>query len=73
MHKLSRIFVNITIMEKRLRRSQTDRVLAGVCGGIANYLNADPVAIRLAAILLTVLAGMSLWVYIIMWIIMPED
>lgn len=73
MHKLSRIFVNITIMEKRLRRSHTDRVLAGVCGGIANYLNADPVAIRLAAILLTVLAGMSLWVYIIMWIIMPED
>lgn len=36
-------------------------------------MNADPVAIRLAAVLLTLFAGMSLWVYIIMWIVMPEE
>ncbi len=60
-------------MEKKLRRSQSNKVIAGVCGGLGEYMNADPVAIRLAAVLLTLFAGMSLWVYIIMWIVMPEE
>lgn len=56
-----------------MRRSQSNKVIAGVCGGLGEYMNADPVAIRLAAVLLTLFAGMSLWVYIIMWIVMPEE
>lgn len=60
-------------MEKQLRRSRSNRVIAGVCGGIGQYLGADPVAIRLAVILLMLLAGMPLVVYLIMWLIIPEE
>lgn len=60
-------------MEKELRRSRSNRVIAGVCGGIGQYLGADPVAIRLAVILLMFLAGMPLVVYLIMWLIIPEE
>ncbi|MBO5018337.1 MAG: PspC domain-containing protein [Alistipes sp.] len=60
-------------MEKQLRRSRSNRVIAGVCGGIGQYLGADPVAIRLAVILLMFLAGMPLVVYLIMWLIIPEE
>ena len=60
-------------MEKELRRSRSNRVIAGVCGGIGQYLGTDPVAIRLAVILLMFLAGMPLVVYLIMWLIIPEE
>lgn len=60
-------------MEKELRRSRSNRVIAGVCGGIGQYLGVDPVAIRLAVVLLMILAGMPLLVYLIMWLIIPEE
>ena len=59
-------------MTKRLYRSN-DRVIAGVCSGIAEYLDFDPVAVRLgwaALTLFTAFAGIPL--YIVAWIIMPE-
>ena len=59
-------------MAKRLYRSN-DRVIAGVCSGIAEYLDFDPVAVRLgwaALTLFTAFAGIPL--YIVAWIIMPE-
>ena len=59
---------------KRLYRSSKDKILGGVCGGIAEYLNVDPVVIRLVWILLTLLSmGAGLLGYIIAWIIIPKN
>jgi len=59
--------------DRRLARSSTDRVLAGVCGGIANYLNVDPTFVRLAFVLLVLFAGFSPILYLILWVIMPSE
>jgi phage shock protein PspC (stress-responsive transcriptional regulator) len=59
---------------KRLMRSRVNRTLAGVCGGIAEYLGLDPTAVRVAYVLLTVFTYFSgVLVYIILWLIMPEQ
>ena len=59
-------------MNKRLMRSN-DRVIAGVCGGIAEYLDFDPVAVRIAYAFLTLCTCFSgIILYIICWIVMPE-
>ena len=62
-----------TAAPRRIYRSRSSRTIAGVCGGIADYMNADVSVIRLAAILLIFFAGGSLWLYIILWIIIPEE
>lgn len=58
---------------KRLYRSRKDRVLGGVCAGIANYFNLDPVLIRVLWAVGFFAAGIGFLTYIIAWIIMPED
>jgi len=58
---------------KRLYRSRTDRVIAGVCGGIARYFNTDPTLIRLLFVLGLFLIGGTFWAYIIMMIVIPEE
>ena len=58
---------------KRLTRSSKNHVLGGVCGGIGNYLDIDPVLIRLIWVLFTLCAGFALIVYIIAWIIIPKE
>ena len=59
-------------MNKKLTRSN-DRVLAGVCGGIADYLDFDPVMVRIAYAFLTLFTAFSgLIFYIVLWIVMPE-
>ena len=59
-------------MNKRLTRSN-DRVRAGVCGGIAEYLDFDPVLVRIAYAFLTLFTAFSgLIFYIVLWIVMPE-
>lgn len=62
-----------TMETKKLRRSRTNRSIAGVCGGLANYLGLDPTVLRIAMVFLTFFAGMSLWVYIILWLLIPEE
>ena len=57
----------------KLRRSRTDRSIAGVCGGLANYLGIDATILRIAMLCLVIFGGMSLWVYIIMWLLIPEE
>lgn len=56
---------------KRLYKSRTNRMLAGVCGGIAEYFNMDPTIIRLLAVLLGCTGG-GLIAYIIAAIVIPE-
>jgi len=56
---------------KRLTRSRTDRMVAGVCGGFAEYAGADVNLIRLAMVAL-VLMGPGLVLYAVAWLIVPE-
>lgn len=58
---------------KKLYRSRKDRVFAGVCGGIAEYLGIDSTVIRLITFLLIVPGGLSIWVYIALAIIIPSE
>nr|WP_199038673.1 PspC domain-containing protein [Dyella sp. ASV24] len=59
-------------MEKRLHRSLTDRKIAGVCGGVAEYLGWDPTLVRLLWVILTLLGGSGVLIYMVLWIVMPE-
>lgn len=56
----------------RLYRSTTDKVIGGVCGGLGDYLNIDPVVVRILFVLLAVFGGSGVLVYIILWIVIPE-
>lgn len=59
---------------KRLYRSRKDRVLGGVCGGIAEYLDVDPVVVRLIWAIVTLISmGLGLLAYLIAWVIIPEE
>ena len=58
-------------MERRLYRSRTEKMIAGVCGGVAEYFNTDPTVIRLIWVLITLLGGAGVLLYIILWIVMP--
>lgn len=56
---------------KRLYRSENNRVLGGVCGGIGEYFSLDPVIIRLAFVIFTLMGGSGILLYIILWIVVP--
>ncbi len=58
-------------MQKKLYKSQ-DRVLAGVCGGIAEYFDIDPTVVRVATAILCCFAGTGILAYIIAACIMPS-
>ena len=57
---------------KKLCKSNTNKKICGVCGGIAEYLNADATLIRLAFVLISAIAGSGVLAYIIAALIMPE-
>ena len=57
---------------KKLAKSYKNRKICGVCGGIAEYLNADPTLIRLAFVLIGMAAGSGSLAYIVAALIMPE-
>ncbi|MHB8806365.1 MAG: PspC domain-containing protein [Anaerolineaceae bacterium] len=58
---------------KRLYRKRTDRMLAGVCAGLADYLSIDPTIVRIIFVVL-VFAGLGgVLVYLILWLITPEE
>ena len=59
-------------MEKKLYKSETNKMLAGVCGDIAEYFNIDPTLVRLGWVVFCALGGSGLLAYIIMAIIMPS-
>jgi phage shock protein C len=59
---------------KKLYRSRSSRMISGVCGGLAEYLNIDPVVVRLIFVITAIFgASIGFWVYIIMWIAVPEQ
>jgi phage shock protein C len=59
-------------MQPRLTRSTSEQMVAGVCGGLAEYFNIDPVIVRLIFVLVTLTSGLGLPVYLLLWIIMPK-
>ena len=58
---------------KRLLRYNSDKVIGGVCGGIAKFTNIDPTLLRLVTMFLLLFGGLSLWIYIVLWIFIPID
>ena len=60
-------------MTKTLHRSQTDKVIAGVCGGLAEYCDIDSIIIRLLFILVVALGGSGVFLYLILWLTMPKS
>lgn len=59
-------------MERKLYKSSENKVIIGVCGGIGEYFNIDPVIIRLAAVIFTLMGGSGIIAYIIAAFIMPS-
>lgn len=61
-------------MSKRLLRSQ-DRMLSGVCGGIADYFELDPTLVRIAYVLISLFSAAfpGLLIYLILWFVVPEN
>lgn len=57
---------------KRLYRSSTDKKLAGVCGGLAEYFNVDPTLVRVLFVIFSLAGGPGVMLYIVLWLVMPE-
>ena len=58
---------------KRLYRAREGRVVAGVCAGLATYFGVDPTLVRLAFALVTIFGGVGVLLYLIAWIVIPEE
>ena len=58
----------------RLRRSRTNKMIAGVCGGLAEWLDWDPTVVRLAYILLSIVSAAfpGILVYLVLWLVTPQ-
>ncbi|HHX43933.1 MAG TPA: PspC domain-containing protein [Chloroflexi bacterium] len=60
-------------MQRRLYRSRTERMVEGVCGGLAQYLNVDPSLVRLAFVAFSLAYGSGLLIYLLAAIIIPLE
>ncbi|MBA2653157.1 MAG: PspC domain-containing protein [Tatlockia sp.] len=58
---------------KRLYRSRKERLIAGVCGGLAEYFDMDPTWVRIIFIILMLIGGSAILVYLVMWLVVPEE
>lgn len=58
---------------RKLYRNMDDKIIGGVCSGIADYLGVDATLIRIITVLLVFMGGLSLWIYIILWIVIPAS
>jgi len=59
-------------VQKRITRSK-DKKIAGVCGGLADYLDIDPTIVRVLFVLIAFAGGAAILAYLIMWAIVPEE
>jgi phage shock protein C len=59
-------------VQARLTRSETEKRIAGVCGGIAEYFDIDPTVVRVVFVLLAILTGVGIPIYVVLWIILPK-
>jgi len=63
----------MTMDPRRLYRSRTDRVIGGVCGGLAQFFTIDATIIRLLFVFTALFGGTSLLVYLVMLLVVPEE
>jgi phage shock protein C len=63
--------INNTTMEKKLQRDTNNKVIAGVCAGLANYFGTDVSLMRLLLAFMVLFAGTGIGLYLILWIVMP--
>ncbi|HEX2088810.1 MAG TPA: PspC domain-containing protein [Actinomycetota bacterium] len=59
-------------MQARLTRSETDKRIAGVCGGIAEYFGVDATLVRIVFVVLALLEGVGILLYVVLWIVLPK-
>lgn len=57
---------------KQLSRSKNDRMIGGVCGGIAEYFDWDSAIVRLIFIFIILMAGSGIFAYLVLWVLLPE-
>ncbi len=57
----------------KLYRSKTDRKIAGVCGGLAEHFNQDPLLIRIGFFVFALCATAGVWAYLLLWLLVPEE
>lgn len=58
---------------KRFERSRRNRVIAGVCAGLANYFNLDIALVRVLFVVAALCGSFGFWMYIILWIVAPDE
>lgn len=62
-----------SVMQKRLYRSRTDRMLLGVCGGLGKYFDVDPTLVRVIAVVLLLLGLTGILVYLVLAVVIPVE
>jgi phage shock protein C len=62
-------------LQVALMRSRGDRMIAGVCGGLAKWLGWDPTAVRVAYVIVSILSAAfpGILVYLVLWLVMPQE
>lgn len=58
-------------MEKKLQRDVQNKVIGGVCSGLANYFDIDPTLLRVLFVVMFLCASAGFWLYLILWIVLP--
>lgn len=58
---------------RHLYRSREERIIAGICGGLADFFGLNVSRVRLILLLLILFAGLSVWVYIVLWLVVPLE
>ncbi|MBN2015560.1 PspC domain-containing protein [Candidatus Dojkabacteria bacterium] len=58
---------------KMLYRSESNRIIAGICGGIGEYFELDPTIIRVLWIILSLAGGPGIFAYLILWLVVPTE
>jgi phage shock protein C len=58
-------------MAKRLMRSRSEKIIGGVCGGIAEYFNVDPILVRAIAVVFALMAFAGVILYVVLWAVLP--
>ena len=60
-------------MAAKFYRTSDDKIIGGVCGGIAKYFKFDPTVVRIVTLVLVLAAGTGLFVYVLLWLLTPES
>jgi phage shock protein PspC (stress-responsive transcriptional regulator) len=58
---------------RKLQRSTSNKMIAGVCAGIGKYFNLDPTIIRVLYVLMVFFAGFGILLYLILWLVIPSE